>query len=218
MASGVGAAALTVVLHGASPRRPSWSKGYGSASVRPSWNAATVGSRKARLSWTGPGRPPKPRAAPRTWATVDRHHLGASGWGSPGPSSRAIRTNRPKMSRWSMAWLAPTPLSSGGRSAETTTSDTPELSASTTAGTRFATAVPDVVTTAAGRPVAFAHPRAWKAAERSSITMLNSTPGWSDAAKTSAVERDPGDATTNPTPPRASSSTTIEARAVEGFG
>ena len=58
-----------------------------------------------------------------------------------------------------MAWLAPTSRSSGGRSAVSTSSGTRASCASTTAGSRFAAALPDVHVTATGRPVAFAIPR-----------------------------------------------------------
>ena len=49
-----------------------------------------------------------------------------------------------------VVWLAPVPRSSCGRSALTTTSGVPAWWASSTAGCRLATAVPDVVTTATG--------------------------------------------------------------------
>ena len=43
-----------------------------------------------------------------------------------------------------VAWFAPTPRSSGGRSAVSSSSGTPEWNASMAAGSRFATAVPEV--------------------------------------------------------------------------
>lgn len=51
---------------------------------------------------------------------------------------------------WSMVWLAPVARSSGGRSAVSRIKATPLCEASTTAGSRFATAVPDDVITTAG--------------------------------------------------------------------
>ena len=77
---------------------------------------------------------------------------------------------------WSIAWPAPTSRSSGGRSAVITISDTRASCASTTAGWRFAAAVPDVHVTATGRPLALAMPRATKPAERSSMTEIASIP------------------------------------------
>ena len=55
---------------------------------------------------------------------------------------------------WSIVWLAPVSLSSNGRSAVSTSMGTPLRLASTTAGSRFATAVPLLVTSAAGPPLA----------------------------------------------------------------
>ena len=55
----------------------------------------------------------------------------------------------PNMPDCSVVWLAPVPRSRAGRSAETTIRPTPAWMASRTAGCRFATAVPEVVTTAA---------------------------------------------------------------------
>ena len=81
------------------------------------------------------------------------------------PLGRASRT----ASSWSIACPAPTSRSSGGRSAVSTISGTRASRASTTAGSRFAAAVPEVQVTATGRPVAFAIPSATKPAERSSI-------------------------------------------------
>jgi hypothetical protein len=92
------------------------------------------------------------------------------------------------------------------------------MSASTTAGKKFAVAVPDVDRTATGRPEPFAAPNAWKAAERSSMTTRATTSGCSLAAIAIAAERDPGDKTTSLTPFRASSSMTVKARAVETLG
>ncbi len=65
-----------------------------------------------------------------------------------------------------MVWFAPVPRSSGGRSAVRTSKGTRDWSASTTAGSELAAAVPEVHTSAAGRPLALARPRARNAAER----------------------------------------------------
>ncbi len=64
----------------------------------------------------------------------------------------------------------PTSRSSGGRSAVRTISGTRASYASTTAGSRFAAAVPEVQVTATGSPLAFAMPSAMKPAARSSTT------------------------------------------------
>eukprot|EP00983_Pelagomonas_calceolata_P076649 1153509-Pelagomonas_calceolata.AAC.1 len=47
---------------------------------------------------------------------------------------------------WSMVWLAPVSRSSPGRSAVTSSRGTPDSDASTTAGSRLATAVPELQT------------------------------------------------------------------------
>ena len=65
-----------------------------------------------------------------------------------------------------MVWLAPQPCSSGGRSAESSSSGTLARSASSTAGSQLAGALPEVATTIAGQPSALASPRAKKAALR----------------------------------------------------
>ena len=56
------------------------------------------------------------------------------------------------MPGWRVVWLAPTPRSSGGRSAVRISSGTPAWWASSAAGRRFAAAVPEVQTTATGQP------------------------------------------------------------------
>jgi hypothetical protein len=68
-----------------------------------------------------------------------------------------------------MVWLAPVSRSSTGLSAVSSSSGTWERDASTTAGSRLATAVPELVMTAAGVPEARPKPRAQKASERSSM-------------------------------------------------
>jgi hypothetical protein len=83
-------------------------------------------------------------------------------------ASIEARTYDPKIPGWSIVWFAPTPRSSGGRSAVRSTSAARDMEASTTAGRSSATAVPLVHATATGRPVAFATPRAKNAEARSS--------------------------------------------------
>ena len=109
--------------------------------------AGTSGSRKARLSWTGPGgvSSKAPVAAASAVSTARSGLL-------PAGTSAAKRTCSPNRSSWMVVWLAPVPRSSSGRSAETTTSGTAAWLASITAGRRFPTAVPEVVRTAAGAP------------------------------------------------------------------
>ncbi|SHV14142.1 Uncharacterised protein [Mycobacteroides abscessus subsp. abscessus] len=92
--------------------------------------------------------------------------------------------------------------------------------ASTTAGPRLATAVPDVIATGTGEPLAAASPTARKPAVRSSMrTCSRSRPALSAScsAKASGALREPGHNTTSRTPPRISSSTTAWACAVDGF-
>lgn len=79
--------------------------------------------------------------------------------GPPSPSRRPT---------WSIVWLAPVSRSSAGRSPVTSSSGTPLCDASTTQGSRLATAVPLEVTTTAGRPVARPYPSAQKPRDRSS--------------------------------------------------
>ena len=67
-----------------------------------------------------------------------------------------------------MVWGAPQSRSSAGRSAVTTISGTRDWRASSTAGWKWAAAVPDVHSTTTGRPDALAAPRAKNAADRSS--------------------------------------------------
>ena len=76
------------------------------------------------------------------------------------PELQAKRTAPPNAPTWSTVWGAPTPCSSGGRSAVQTSSGTPARSASTTAAWSSTEAVPLVVTTTAGRPDSRAMPSA----------------------------------------------------------
>ena len=91
-------------------------------------------------------------------------------------ATSSVGAKEPKIPTWSVVWLAPEPRRRAGRSAVTTTSGTPACAASTTAGRRLATAVPDVHDTAAGRLPTFASPRARKPAVRSSIRVCRRRP------------------------------------------
>src|SRR5215204_2629286 len=84
---------------------------------------------------------------------------------------------------------------------------TPSVAASTTAGSPLATAVPEVVIQAAGRPVARAWPTAAKAVPRSSMWTRLSALSFAASAATRGVEREPGETQKKPTPLRTSSST-----------
>ena len=120
------------------------------------------------------------------------------------PNSWKNRSAGPNIRVWSTVWFAPTSRSraAGPRSARS--SGTPPWWASSTAGCRLATAVPDVVTTD-GRPTApLARPSARKPAVRSSIrTCSRSRPAASAAASAmdSGALREPGASTTSVTPP-----------------
>ena len=127
--------------------------------------------------------------------------------GSCEPTSTNHFANDPYSLIWSIACPAPTSRSSGGRSAVITTSGTRDSWASTTAGSRFAAAVPDVQVTATGRPEAFAMPSATKPAERSSITDRVSINGAPASDSASGALREPGEVTAWRIPQRASSST-----------
>ncbi len=136
------------------------------------------------------------------------------------PASAYQRTAEPYSLTWSIVWLAPVPRNSGGRSAVSTSSGTADSSASTTAGWKFAAAVPEVHSTATGRRDALARPSAVNDAERSSIRTCNRTrPARSSAqnAIASGVDLDPGATTTSRSPHRASSSASTAANAVDGF-
>src|SRR5918998_2649500 len=111
------------------------------------------------------------------------------------------------MSGWSMVWFAPVGRSSGGRSAVKRIAGTPSVAASTTAGSRLATAVPEVVIQAAGSPVARACPTAANAVPRSSKWTRLSAPSLAASAATRGVEREPGATQKKLTPLRTSSST-----------
>src|SRR6202165_1009003 len=99
-----------------------------------------------------------------------------------------------------------------GRSAVSTNNGTWAIEASTMAGKKLAPAVPDVQSRATGWPDSFASPRAKKAALRSSIAGQVLSPICSAQAKTIGPEREPGQTTTEPTPPKVSCSTKARAQ------
>src|SRR3954453_7681535 len=111
-----------------------------------------------------------------------------------------------------MGCPAPTSRSSGGRSAVSTSSGTPASWASTTAGRKFAAAVPEVHVIPAGVPVAFATPRAKNAAERSSTCECTARRPSRTSASTSGVEREPGEVQAWRMPLRTSSSVNARRR------
>ena len=137
---------------GAPSGRPS---SAGSALVRGSAApcGSSSGSRSGTSSWTGPGSPPLvPAARSSARATTARQERAAPGRSSASGITTEARTASPNIPTWSMVWLAPLPTSSTGRSALTTSRPTPLRDASSTAGWRLATAVPEVTTTGTIRP------------------------------------------------------------------
>ena len=185
---------------------------YAAASV-PSGVAAS-GSRNGRLRWTGPAGW---RARCAAWAAVESTHRAGTAAVGTGQSN-VHRATSWKTGGWRTVWLAPVSRSSGGRSAVRRRSGTPSASASTAAGSRLATAVPLVVTTAAGRPVARPHPKATNAAARSSQCTSASARGFSATATASGVLREPGHTTKKVVPCRTSSSTRSAAHRWFTFG
>ena len=170
-------------------------------------------------TWTGPGS--VGAVAVRIARPIALRQCRCSVCGSPAaPSSTTARACGPNSPTWSMVWLAPVPRNSGGRLAVSASTGTPECAASTIAGCRLATAVPEVTTTGTGRLDPSANPRAVKAATRSSIrTCRRSDPARSAAARARArgALRDPGHSTASVTPWRTSSSTSTRACAVLGL-
>ena len=182
----------------------------GAPPARPSGNGPAVprrGSSKARLRCTGP--------APVTASTTDRapieRHPAVSSR-SAGPGSKNHRTAPPYRLDCSMVWGAPTPCRRGGRSAVQTINGTPAWLASTTPAWSSAAAVPLVVQTTLGTPVATANPTAKKHAPRSSSRTCSSISSRSARASTSGVEREPGQTTAWVTPARTHSSTSVAAK------
>ena len=91
--------------------------------------------------------PPPTAAATARSTSSSRKVAGSSSVGQG--RSFAWRAYCPKMPGWVTAWFAPLPRDSGARSAVRSSSGSWLWLASTAAGSRFATAVPDVVSTAA---------------------------------------------------------------------
>ena len=209
--SGSGSAwtrARETAVHGPPPGRP--------AGGVPA--SGTSGSANGRFRCTGPGGVPSAAASIRP--TADRHGPFSRSGSLAGAAVSARRTAPPKIPGWTTVWFAPVPISCGGRSAVSTSSGTPACDASSTAGCRFATAVPDVVTTGTARPERSARPSARNPAVRSSMrTCRRSRPAVSAAwrANASGALREPGQSTASVTPPRTSSSTITWAWAVDGF-
>ena len=117
-----------------------------------------------------------------------------------------------------MVWFAPVPCISAGLSAVRSMSGTPDSLASTTAGSKFATAVPEVVITAAGTPFAFPRPSAKNPSDLSSMQVTTSALGWFAAASTSGVDLLPGAMQKYFTPSLQSSSTTRKETRAFVFG
>ena len=150
------------------------------------------GSRNGRLRCTGPVA-----AASKQRRASERQLPTAAGSAMPGSWNQ--RTDLPNNPVWSIVWAAPTSRSSGGRSAVTTSMGTSDSPASTTAGWRFAAAVPLVHSNTAGMP-ASPRPRATKAALRSSWTTCTRRSPRPASARAIGVLRDPGATTAWPTP------------------
>ena len=146
--------------------------------------------RGSRARATSRPRPVRRRAVRDRRTSAPRRRRGASGRSSgPRPVSR----------------------SSGGRSAVHTSSGTRACDASTTAGWKFAAAVPEVHNTTAGRPLARPSPSARNAAERSSSTTCTRSRSSRARASASGADREPGATTASVTPARAHSSTSVAA-------
>ena len=117
----------------------------------PSMDSGSRGLSKGTLRCTGPpGGPRACLAAARTSSTIELGPVPSRPDRDGRGRSDSNRTRPPKIPGWSIVWFASAPRSRGGRSAVISTIGTSDMSASTTAGSRLATAVPDVVITAAG--------------------------------------------------------------------
>mmetsp|Transcript_7779 Transcript_7779/g.28617 ORF Transcript_7779/g.28617 Transcript_7779/m.28617 type:complete len:224 (+) Transcript_7779:3601-4272(+) len=106
------------------------------------------GSRNAQFKCTGPG------LAPRKYRSAVAAIVAHARAGAPSPGgakSAAKRAYDPKILTWSIVWFAPVSRSSYGRSAVSNNKGVELSEASTTAGSKFATAVPLLQMTAAGR-------------------------------------------------------------------
>mmetsp|Transcript_7475 Transcript_7475/g.33732 ORF Transcript_7475/g.33732 Transcript_7475/m.33732 type:complete len:264 (+) Transcript_7475:3762-4553(+) len=148
--------AATPWVNGASlrshPWRPRRSRpGFHSDSIGPS------GSRNWQLTCTGPGLGPC-RCRNAVAIAVAAHRAGDP---SPGGAKSTLHAvYDPKILTWSIVWFAPLSRNSGGRSAVSNRSGAFDSHASTAAGSKFATAVPDDVITAAARPLPRPYPSA----------------------------------------------------------
>ena len=181
-------------------------------------SGAAVGSSglaNGKFRCTGPAGSPvaTPTARP---ARARRARSGASSIRGVGTSKNA-RTNPPYSRTWSIVWLASVCRRYGGRSAVRTRSGVSACAASTTLGSKFAAAVPEVVTTPAGRPVALPSPSAKNPADRSSRWVWTRSAGCAATARMSGVAREPGVRQISRTPLRASSSTNASAQTVLAF-
>ena len=120
-----------------------------------------------------------PRGGDRHGPAHDRPgvRLASPGRRRAAAARRTTWTCRRRGAAWSIVCGAPRSRSSGGRSAVSTTSGTRAIDASTTAGSRLATAVPDVTTMATARRDARARPSAKNPAARSSSMTRTVRPG-----------------------------------------
>ena len=203
----------TVLVQG--PSRPVNGSGQaGSAS-------GISGSASGTFSCTGPGGPPRPRPPPTRPARPSTASAPAAPDGSGEPRTRgrtAARNRRCRAGRRSDWPQRPAARADGPRT--DTISGTWPCAASSTAGCRLATAVPEVVITAAGCPDPRASPRARKPAVRSSIrTCRRSRPvaSASCSANDRGALRDPGARMASVRPQATSSSTRTRATAVDEF-
>ncbi len=155
-------------------------------------------ARNGRFRCTGPAGASVAVATARPTTSL----TSASG---PGPvsgtgSSAYHLQARPYRCAWSMVWAAPRSRSSGGRSAVNTMSGTRPWNASTTAGAKLTTAVPDVPRMTTGRRPALARPSAKNAAARSSTWVRTRMSGCARSARAMGIDRDPGQTMASRTP------------------
>mmetsp|Transcript_11684 Transcript_11684/g.38438 ORF Transcript_11684/g.38438 Transcript_11684/m.38438 type:complete len:279 (+) Transcript_11684:211-1047(+) len=171
-------------VHGASPSSQRWNRGFSTQAVsQSSVSAGWV------VEWPKPRGPASaPRTAPGLGARFSRKArftcAGArldlakatardTSASSPKFARRSSAGPRVRENRWALGprpskrapwlesvWSPPTPKTSGGRSAVRKTTPTPSSVASAAAGSKFDTAVPEVVTTAATPSPRFPRPNA----------------------------------------------------------
>mmetsp|Transcript_47577 Transcript_47577/g.110942 ORF Transcript_47577/g.110942 Transcript_47577/m.110942 type:complete len:231 (-) Transcript_47577:1487-2179(-) len=127
-------------------------------------------------------------------------------------------TASPNSPGCTITWFAPVSRNSCGLSAVSNRIGIAAAAASTTAGSKFATALPEVTIMAVGAPAAFAHPSAWKQAPRSSWCTMDLVYGCLLTATTNGVEREPGQMTKFLMPNRTSSITMVLHHRVLMFG